>query len=141
MINVIGLGYIGLPTALMLASHGQEVIGTDYNANLVATLNRGETTFKEKGLDGLEAHYQANGPGEDWNFEWIADRLGLLKTAGSDFHGMHKPTISLGMDGSMHFMPLISRSTPSSCGDISPGAQRFARAIFSPPTTALWASI
>ncbi|MBQ2331909.1 MAG: hypothetical protein II383_05840, partial [Bacteroidales bacterium] len=25
MINVIGLGYIGLPTALMLASHGQEV--------------------------------------------------------------------------------------------------------------------
>ena len=32
MINVIGLGYIGLPTALMLASHGQEVVGTDYNA-------------------------------------------------------------------------------------------------------------
>ena len=28
MINVIGLGYIGLPTALMLASHGQEVVGT-----------------------------------------------------------------------------------------------------------------
>ena len=31
MINVIGLGYIGLPTALMMASHGVEVIGTDYN--------------------------------------------------------------------------------------------------------------
>ena len=27
MINVIGLGYIGLPTALMMASHGVEVIG------------------------------------------------------------------------------------------------------------------
>ena len=34
MINVIGLGYIGLPTALMLASHGVEVVGTDYNAKL-----------------------------------------------------------------------------------------------------------
>ena len=39
MVNVIGLGYIGLPTALMLASHGIEVIGTDYNKELVATLN------------------------------------------------------------------------------------------------------
>lgn len=53
MINVIGLGYIGLPTALMLASHGVEVIGTDYNKELVATLNSGKTTFKEKGLDEL----------------------------------------------------------------------------------------
>lgn len=53
MINVIGLGYIGLPTALMMASHGVEVIGTDYNKDLVATLNAGKTTFKEKGLDEL----------------------------------------------------------------------------------------
>lgn len=53
MVNVIGLGYIGLPTALMLASHGVEVIGTDYNAELVATLNAGKTTFKEEGLDEL----------------------------------------------------------------------------------------
>lgn len=53
MINVIGLGYIGLPTALMMASHGVEVVGTDYNKELIATLNAGKTTFKEKGLDEL----------------------------------------------------------------------------------------
>lgn len=53
MINVIGLGYIGLPTALMMASHGVEVVGTDYNKELVAKLNAGHTTFKEKGLDEL----------------------------------------------------------------------------------------
>lgn len=53
MVNVIGLGYIGLPTALMLASHGVEVIGTDYNKELVATLNAGKTTFKEDGIDDL----------------------------------------------------------------------------------------
>lgn len=53
MVNVIGLGYIGLPTALMMASHGVEVVGTDYNSALVATLNAGKTTFKEEGLDGL----------------------------------------------------------------------------------------
>lgn len=53
MINIIGLGYIGLPTALMFASHGVEVVGTDYNKNLVDTLNAGHTTFEEKGLDEL----------------------------------------------------------------------------------------
>lgn len=53
MVNVIGLGYIGLPTALMLASHGVEVIGTDYNEGLVKTLQGGRTTFEEKGLDEL----------------------------------------------------------------------------------------
>ena len=53
MINIIGLGYIGLPTALMMASHGLEVIGTDYNEELVATLNSRKTTFKEDGLEDL----------------------------------------------------------------------------------------
>lgn len=52
-INVIGLGYIGLPTALTFASHGVEVVGTDYNKELVKTLNEGKLTFEEKGLDEL----------------------------------------------------------------------------------------
>ena len=53
MINVIGLGYIGLPTALMMAAHGLEIVGTDYNHDLVEKLNAGHTTFDEKGLDEL----------------------------------------------------------------------------------------
>lgn len=53
MVNVIGLGYIGLPTALMLSSHGIQVVGSDYNENLINTLNRGEVTFKEEGLEDL----------------------------------------------------------------------------------------
>lgn len=53
MINVIGLGYIGLPTALMMASHGVEIVGTDYNKEIVDTLNAGHTTFQEDGLDEL----------------------------------------------------------------------------------------
>lgn len=61
MINVIGLGYIGLPTALMMASHGVEVVGTDYNRELVDTLASGHTTFKEKGLDELFMEAVAKG--------------------------------------------------------------------------------
>ncbi len=53
IVNVIGLGYIGLPTALMLASHNVKVVGSDYNKSLINSLKEGEITFKEKGLDDL----------------------------------------------------------------------------------------
>lgn len=52
-INVIGLGYIGLPTALMFAKSGVEVIGTDLNENLVESLYKGKLTFEEEGLENL----------------------------------------------------------------------------------------
>ncbi|EMF0594521.1 nucleotide sugar dehydrogenase [Enterococcus faecium] len=51
--NVIGLGYIGLPTALMLAANGNEVVGTDYNQKLLHKLQEGRLTFEEKGLEEL----------------------------------------------------------------------------------------
>ena len=41
-ISVIGLGYIGLPTALMLAAHGVDVTGVDYNPRVVESLNAGD---------------------------------------------------------------------------------------------------
>ena len=53
MVNVIGLGYIGLPTALMMASHGVEVVGTNHSQGKVDMLKSGKTTFKEEGLDEL----------------------------------------------------------------------------------------
>ena len=53
MVNVIGLGYIGLPTALMMASHGIEVVGTNHSQGKVDMLKSGRTTFQEKGLDEL----------------------------------------------------------------------------------------
>ena len=49
MVNVIGLGYIGLPTALMMASHGVKVVGTNHSQGKVDMLKSGKTTFKEKG--------------------------------------------------------------------------------------------
>lgn len=52
-INIIGLGYIGLPTALSLASKDIHVIGTDYNEKVVNTLKSGNVTFEENGLEEL----------------------------------------------------------------------------------------
>ena len=50
---VIGLGYIGLPTAATLASRGVEVIGVDINPRVVAAVNTGQPYFPEPDLDML----------------------------------------------------------------------------------------
>jgi UDP-N-acetyl-D-mannosaminuronic acid dehydrogenase len=52
-ISVIGLGYIGLPTAAMFASRKIKVIGVDVNQHAVDTINRGEIHIVEPELDSL----------------------------------------------------------------------------------------
>lgn len=49
-ISVIGLGYIGLPTAAAFASRGQNVVGVDINQHAVDTINRGEIHIVEPEL-------------------------------------------------------------------------------------------
>src|SRR5260370_17273380 len=50
---VVGLGYIGLPTAATLASRGIDVIGVDINPRVVEAVNAGQTYFSEPDLDML----------------------------------------------------------------------------------------
>ena len=52
-ICIIGLGYIGLPTAAMFATHGHKIIGVDINKNIVDSLNHGRITIEEPYLDIL----------------------------------------------------------------------------------------
>jgi UDP-N-acetyl-D-mannosaminuronic acid dehydrogenase len=52
-VSVVGLGYIGLPTAAVIASHGIDVIGLDVNPTVVDTLNRGEIHIVEPDLKVL----------------------------------------------------------------------------------------
>jgi UDP-N-acetyl-D-mannosaminuronic acid dehydrogenase len=49
-VAVVGLGYIGLPTAVSLATGGLEVIGVDVNPDIVERVNRGEAPFAEPDL-------------------------------------------------------------------------------------------
>ncbi|MFP6732242.1 MAG: UDP-N-acetyl-D-mannosamine dehydrogenase [Rhodospirillales bacterium] len=52
-ISVIGLGYVGLPTAAVMANRGIKITGVDANASTVARINRGETHIVEPDLDIL----------------------------------------------------------------------------------------
>lgn len=52
-ISIVGLGYIGLPTAAVLASVGHEVVGIEISQSIVDVVNRGEIHIVEPDLDGL----------------------------------------------------------------------------------------
>ncbi|WP_262348174.1 UDP-N-acetyl-D-mannosamine dehydrogenase [Cellulosimicrobium cellulans] len=60
-VAVVGLGYIGLPTAAVLASHGADVVGVDVDTGVVAAVNRGEVPFVEPGLGVAVAGAVARG--------------------------------------------------------------------------------
>ena len=53
IISVIGLGYIGLPTASILASHQIKVIGVDVNPEVINTINQGKIHIIESGLESM----------------------------------------------------------------------------------------
>ena len=81
------------------------VAGPDY-----AAAERALAELREMGLDGLEALYQANTVEESVRFSRLADSVGLVKSAGSDFHGTNKPQIALGMEVRSDFIaPLLER--------------------------------
>ena len=50
LISVVGLGYIGLPTAAVLASRGHRVIGIDVKAHVIDTINKGAIHIEEPDL-------------------------------------------------------------------------------------------
>jgi 3',5'-nucleoside bisphosphate phosphatase len=53
--------------------------------------------LKEAGLDGLECYYSQHSPAETAQYLRLAERFGFLVTAGSDFHGVTKPDVPLGV--------------------------------------------
>lgn len=60
-ISIIGLGYIGLPTAVVLASHMGHVIGVDVNQRVVDAVNTGTTRTAEPGLITLLREVRSKG--------------------------------------------------------------------------------
>ena len=49
-LTVVGLGYIGLPTSIMFAKHGVDVLGVDINQKTIDSLQSGKVNIEEPGL-------------------------------------------------------------------------------------------
>src|SRR3954471_18314175 len=60
-VAVIGLGYIGLPTAALIASRGMQVLGVDTKEDVVRTVASGAVHIAEPDLDGLVQKVVSNG--------------------------------------------------------------------------------
>lgn len=60
-VAIIGLGYIGLPTAALIARSGAKVLGVDVSAHVVDTINSGKVHIEEVDLDGLVQGVVARG--------------------------------------------------------------------------------
>jgi UDP-N-acetyl-D-mannosaminuronic acid dehydrogenase len=60
-VAVVGLGYIGLPTAALIASRGMRVFGVDINKTVVDTVNSGAIHIDEPDLEGLVQKVVSNG--------------------------------------------------------------------------------
>lgn len=91
-INVIGLGYIGLPTAAIFANHDIMVHGVDINQQTVDTINHGEINIVEPGLDTAVAKAIADGSLQASTTATVADAF--LITVPTPFKGNHEPDLS-----------------------------------------------
>jgi len=91
-VTVVGLGYIGLPTAAVLASTGLNVVGVDINPTTVATINRGEIHIVEPALDALVRQTVMTGRLRATTVPESADAF--IIAVPTPFKGQHEPDLS-----------------------------------------------
>lgn len=88
----MGLGYIGLPTAIIAAGHGNKVIGVDINPEVVAKTNRGELHIIEPGLQDLLKEVITEGSFHASQTPEEADAFFIVVP--TPFKGDHEPDVS-----------------------------------------------
>jgi len=92
IVSVIGLGYIGLPTAALIASHGIKVNGIDVNPKIVNTINKGQIHIVEPDLDKLVQSSVQNG---NLSASIHAEKADIFIIAvPTPFKDNHKPDLS-----------------------------------------------
>ncbi|MDD3945362.1 MAG: UDP-N-acetyl-D-mannosamine dehydrogenase [Bacteroidales bacterium] len=101
----IGLGYIGLPTAIVAADNGIEVIGVDVNPHVVETINKGKIHIVEPGLAELAVKVVNNG--------WLKAQIepeesdAYLIVVPTPFTGDHEPDISYVEAATRNVLPYL----------------------------------
>ncbi len=102
---MIGLGYIGLPTAALIAEGGTYVHGVDINQNVVDTINRGEIHIVEPSLDRSVANAVGKKFLKASTKPVEADTY--LIVVPTPFKGKHEPDISFVESATTAILPLL----------------------------------
>ncbi|PNU02776.1 UDP-N-acetyl-D-mannosamine dehydrogenase [Novosphingobium guangzhouense] len=106
---VVGLGYIGLPTAAVIARSGSKVLGLDVSQQVVDTINRGEIHIEEVDLDGLVQGVVARGLLSASLEVAPADVfvIAVPTPFEKDEHGEHAPDISYVLAAGRKIAPVL----------------------------------
>ena len=99
----MGLGYIGLPTAALIASRGIKVQGIDVNQSVVDTINEGKIHIVEPALDGLVKHVVERGFLKASTTVDTADVY--LIAVPTPFKGDHEPDLKYVESATMMILP------------------------------------
>jgi UDP-N-acetyl-D-mannosaminuronic acid dehydrogenase len=111
-ISVVGLGYIGLPTAAVFAENGVEVVGVDTNPRVVETINRGRPHFGEPNLDALVRRVVEGGKLRATATVEAADALIIAVPTPLDGHGESaRPDISYVEAAARSIAPVLEAGT------------------------------
>ena len=101
----MGLGYIGLPTAIIAAKHGIDVIGVDINKEVVETTNEGRLHIIEPGLESLLKDVVTNSKLKAYTEPQICDAYFIVVP--TPFKGDHEPDISYVEAATRMVIPLL----------------------------------
>ena len=88
----MGLGYIGLPTAIIAAKHGVEIHGVDINPKVVEKTNAGELHIIEPGMSELLKEVVASGMLHASTKPEVCDAYFIVVP--TPFKGNHEPDVS-----------------------------------------------
>jgi UDP-N-acetyl-D-mannosaminuronic acid dehydrogenase len=103
----IGLGYIGLPTSALIASHGTNVLGVDINQKVVDTINQGKIHIVEPYLDQIVSKAVSNGFFKASTKPTTADVY--LIVVPTPFKGNHEPDISFIEAATKGIIPILKK--------------------------------
>ena len=103
----IGLGYIGLPTSALIASHGANVLGVDINQHVVDTINEGKIHIVEPDLDKIVSAAVSNGNLKASTKASSAEVF--LIVVPTPFKGNHEPDISFVEAATNGIIPLLKK--------------------------------
>lgn len=103
----IGLGYIGLPTAIIAAKSGIDVLGVDINPTIVEKTNRGEIHIVEPGLQELCESVVKSGKLRASTKPEVSDAY--LVVVPTPFKGNHEPDISYVEAATRSVLPLLKK--------------------------------
>ena len=103
----IGLGYIGLPTSALIASHGTNILGVDINKSVVDTINQGKIHIVEPDLDAIVSKAVSNGFFKASTKASSADVY--LIVVPTPFKGNHEPDISFVEAATKGIIPLLKK--------------------------------